>query len=162
MDRRSAARSLAPCGRARTMTGTRRLAAIVAADVAGYSRLMGQDEEGTDGIDYARKLCQEAVAGVLYDPAPVLGDLRLDQFPKVGLEALVRDGSQTARWSGADSNPRSHSARLLLRVNGGRDAHSEVGPRVRGRLRPAASLQISGPRRELGAPSMSSLRPLTA
>jgi len=29
------------------MTATRRLAAILAADVAGYSRLMGQDEEGT-------------------------------------------------------------------------------------------------------------------
>src|SRR6516165_7109519 len=30
-----------------TMTATRRLAAILAADVAGYSRLMGADEEGT-------------------------------------------------------------------------------------------------------------------
>jgi adenylate cyclase len=29
------------------MTATRRLTAIVAADVAGYSRLMGVDEEGT-------------------------------------------------------------------------------------------------------------------
>ena len=29
------------------MTQTRRLAAILAADVAGYSRLMGADEEGT-------------------------------------------------------------------------------------------------------------------
>jgi len=29
------------------MTATRRLAAIVAADVAGYSRLMEADEEGT-------------------------------------------------------------------------------------------------------------------
>ncbi len=29
------------------MTQTRRLAAILAADVAGYSRLMGVDEEGT-------------------------------------------------------------------------------------------------------------------
>ena len=28
-------------------TGERRLAAILAADVAGYSRLMGIDEEGT-------------------------------------------------------------------------------------------------------------------
>jgi adenylate cyclase len=28
-------------------TGTRRLAAILAADVAGYSRLMGADEQGT-------------------------------------------------------------------------------------------------------------------
>ena len=29
------------------MAATRRLAAILAADVAGYSRLMGNDEEGT-------------------------------------------------------------------------------------------------------------------
>jgi class 3 adenylate cyclase len=29
------------------MTATRRLAVILAADVAGYSRLMGADEEGT-------------------------------------------------------------------------------------------------------------------
>jgi adenylate cyclase len=29
------------------MTQTRRLAAILAADVAGYSRLIGADEEGT-------------------------------------------------------------------------------------------------------------------
>ena len=29
------------------MATTRRLAAILAADVAGYSRLMGVDEEGT-------------------------------------------------------------------------------------------------------------------
>ena len=29
------------------MTATRRLAAVLAADVAGYSRLMGADEEGT-------------------------------------------------------------------------------------------------------------------
>ena len=29
------------------MSRTRRLAAILAADVAGYSRLMGVDEEGT-------------------------------------------------------------------------------------------------------------------
>jgi adenylate cyclase len=29
------------------VTATRRLAAILAADVAGYSRLMGADEEGT-------------------------------------------------------------------------------------------------------------------
>ena len=29
------------------MTATRRLAAILAADVEGYSRLMGADEEGT-------------------------------------------------------------------------------------------------------------------
>ena len=32
---------------ATTTATTRRLAAILAADVAGYSRLMGVDEEGT-------------------------------------------------------------------------------------------------------------------
>ena len=31
------------------MSQTRRLAAILAADVAGYSRLMGEDESGTLG-----------------------------------------------------------------------------------------------------------------
>jgi hypothetical protein len=35
------------------MPAFRRLAAIFAADVAGYSRLMGEDEEGT--LKYARK-----------------------------------------------------------------------------------------------------------
>ena len=32
------------------MASTRRLAAILAADVAGYSRLMDEDEEGTDAL----------------------------------------------------------------------------------------------------------------
>src|SRR5438477_1563989 len=44
------------------MAGTRRLAAVLAADVAGYSRLMGADEEGT----LARL---KAVRGALVDPA---------------------------------------------------------------------------------------------
>src|SRR5207244_8395119 len=38
---------LRPGWAARAMASTRRLAAILAADVAGYSRLMGVDEEGT-------------------------------------------------------------------------------------------------------------------
>ena len=37
----------APAGQGHEMTPTRRLTAILAADVAGYSRLMGADEEGT-------------------------------------------------------------------------------------------------------------------
>src|SRR5215471_13040165 len=40
-----------------TMTATRRLTAILAADVAGYSRLMGQDEAGT-----ARALREHRIA----------------------------------------------------------------------------------------------------
>jgi TolB-like protein/class 3 adenylate cyclase len=41
------------------MTGTRRLAAILAADVAGYSRLMGAEEEGT--LERLKALCRELV-----------------------------------------------------------------------------------------------------
>jgi hypothetical protein len=49
------------------------------------------DLNGTpDGVHYAGKLGQEPVAGVLYDPASVLGDLRIDQFAEVGLEPFVR------------------------------------------------------------------------
>jgi adenylate cyclase len=42
------------------MSQTRRLAAILAADVAGYSRLMGADEEGT--------LAREALRSAPDDP----------------------------------------------------------------------------------------------
>jgi hypothetical protein len=41
------------------------------------------------GVDHARKFRQKAVAGVLYDPAPVLLDLRIDQLPEMPLEPLV-------------------------------------------------------------------------
>src|SRR6516165_7481439 len=40
-------RSPRPRGACPAMASTRRLAAILAADVAGYSRLMGEDAEGT-------------------------------------------------------------------------------------------------------------------
>jgi len=42
------------------MTPTRRLAAILAADVAGYSRLMGADEEGT--LERLKALRRELLA----------------------------------------------------------------------------------------------------
>ncbi len=47
------------------MTTSRRLVAIVATDVIGYSRLMGADEEGTRPA--MRKL-QEEARGVLMGP----------------------------------------------------------------------------------------------
>jgi hypothetical protein len=43
------------------MTATRRLAAILAADVAGYSRLIGADEEGAlNRLKSARRRAVEA------------------------------------------------------------------------------------------------------
>ena len=42
-----------------------------------------------DGIHNTGKFRQEPVAGVLYDPAPVLGDLGIDQLAEVRLEVFV-------------------------------------------------------------------------
>ncbi len=48
------------------MATTRRLAAILAADVVGYSRLMGGDEEGTLGHDLLEQA--EAARRILMQP----------------------------------------------------------------------------------------------
>src|ERR1700732_356198 len=67
------------------MTSLRRLAAILAVDVAGYSRLMGADEEGT----LARL---KAHSGLLFDPkvaehkgriVKTTGDGMVIEFPSV-------------------------------------------------------------------------------
>ena len=41
-------------------------------------------------IDHAWKFREHAVAGVLHHPAPMLGDLRLDQLTEMPLEPFVR------------------------------------------------------------------------
>ncbi len=41
------------------MTAARRLAAILAVDVVGYSRLMGEDDAGTRGLCGIDDLCGE-------------------------------------------------------------------------------------------------------
>ena len=52
------------------MPSTRRLAAVLAADVAGYSRLMGENEEGT-------LAALKAIRRELYDTArPIRPDRR--------------------------------------------------------------------------------------
>src|SRR5262249_40916264 len=42
------------------------------------------------GIQNTRKFRQEAVAGIFYDAAPMLRDLRIDQLPEMRFEPLVR------------------------------------------------------------------------
>src|SRR5215469_13924228 len=66
------------------MTSTRRLAAILAADVAGYSRLMGADEEGT--LQALR-----AIRSELIDPTIAAHNGRLVKTTGDGL--LVEFGS---------------------------------------------------------------------
>src|SRR5215471_8019120 len=43
-----------------------------------------------DGIDHARKFREQAVAGILHDPAAMLSDLRINQFAEMRFQALVR------------------------------------------------------------------------
>jgi class 3 adenylate cyclase len=47
------------------MSQTRRLAAILAADVAGYSRLIGADEGGT--LERLKALCRDRLSVVFED-----------------------------------------------------------------------------------------------
>ena len=67
------------------MSQTRRLAAILAADVAGYSRLMGADEEGTlerlNGL--RRELLDPKIAGHKGRIVKTTGDGLLVEFPSV-------------------------------------------------------------------------------
>jgi len=98
------------------MTAIRRLAAILAADVAGYSRLIGADEGGT-------LQALKAIRAGLIDPTITAhngrlvktpGDWLLVEFGSVvdalrcATEVEAGMGSQrTLRWRELDSNSRS-------------------------------------------------------
>src|SRR5215813_3950503 len=68
-----------------TAVATRRLAAILAADVAGYSRLMGADEEGTlDRLKaHRRKLTDPKIKEHHGRIVKTTGDGALVEFPSV-------------------------------------------------------------------------------
>src|ERR1700686_4667534 len=67
------------------MPATRRLAAILAADVAGYSRLIGEDEEGTLArfSAHRRELIDPAIAGHHGRIVKTTGDGLLVEFGSV-------------------------------------------------------------------------------
>src|SRR5499433_3897058 len=67
------------------MSQTRRLAAILAADVAGYSRLMGADEEGTlERLKaHRRELVDPKVKEHRGRTVKLTGDGALVEFPSV-------------------------------------------------------------------------------
>src|SRR6516162_9070932 len=67
------------------MSQTRRLAAILAADVAGYSRLMGADEEGTHERlkAHLRELVEPKIAEHRGRIVKNTGDGFLAEFPSV-------------------------------------------------------------------------------
>src|SRR5262252_8651790 len=86
------------------MTEQRRLAAIVSADVAGYSRLMGQDESGTLAALKAlrRELIDPAIAAHGGRSVKPTGDGRLLDFASV-VDAVRGDvTAQPARAARSD------------------------------------------------------------
>ena len=68
-----------------TATATRRLAAILAADVVGYSRLMGADEEGTHERlkTHFRQLVEPKIEEHQGRVVKNTGDGLLAEFPSV-------------------------------------------------------------------------------
>ena len=84
----------------------RRLAAIVSADVVGYSRLMGADEVGTHARLKARfsELVEPAIARHGGRVVKLMGDGLLAEFPSVvdaALERCHRNDSRHAATLGA-------------------------------------------------------------
>jgi TolB-like protein/class 3 adenylate cyclase len=96
------------------MTTTRRLAAILAADVAGYSRLMGADEEGTlERLKAIRaELIDPTIAGHHGRIVKTTGDGLLVEF------ASVVDAIRCATaWQAAMANhPQSAASRIEFRI----------------------------------------------
>jgi class 3 adenylate cyclase len=66
------------------MTASRKLAAILAADVVGYSRMMGEDEAGTAQAVLARREAAESIAAA-HDGRifKTMGDAVFIEFPSV-------------------------------------------------------------------------------
>src|SRR5690242_15885274 len=93
------------------MTATRRLAAILAADVAGYSRLVGADEEGTLArlqlhrrelidpkiIEHRGRIVKTTGDGILVEFASVVDALRCAVEVQGGLAERNAVSSANAR-----------------------------------------------------------------
>ena len=96
------------------MTAIRRLAAILAADVAGYSRLMGADEEGT--LERLKALrCERLDPKIAEHHGRIPGLLTRGPDHRrrpAGVRAIIMDRSQ--RRTPALRSRRARSRNLLL------------------------------------------------
>src|SRR5713101_5836616 len=93
----------------------RRLAAILSADVQGYSRLMAQDEEATvRTLDQYRAIMSELIASHHGRVVDMPGDNLLAEFPSA-LEA-VRSGIEIQRALAARNADQPHNREMKFRI----------------------------------------------
>jgi class 3 adenylate cyclase len=94
------------------MADTRRLAAVMAVDVVGYSRLMGEDEAGTArAVREHREAARPLVADRGGRIVKTMGDGLLLEFPSVvaavecavAIQKLWTSGTRERRRRGASS-----------------------------------------------------------
>src|ERR1700689_2992196 len=94
----------------------RRLAAILAADVAGYSRLMSQDEAGTlaELKTHRSELIEPAIAKYGGRVVKLMGDGILVEFSSV--VAAVECGAEVQREMAQGNRGKSEAGRMLLPI----------------------------------------------
>ena len=97
----------------------RKLAAILAADVAGYSRLVGTDEDGTLARLRAlfRGAVQPAVAAHRGRVFKLMGDAFLAEFPSEVDTVLCAAALQEAAEARAAGEPEDRRIRLRVGVH---------------------------------------------
>jgi TolB-like protein/class 3 adenylate cyclase/Tfp pilus assembly protein PilF len=97
------------------MTASRKLAAILAADVVGYSRMMGEDEAGTASLVRERREAAQPIitahGGRLFK---IMGDGMFVEFPSVvaAVECALAMQKQTA----ASNDAALEAKRVLYRI----------------------------------------------
>src|SRR5262245_56109645 len=101
------------------MASTRRLAAILAADVAGYSRLMGVDEEGTHERlkAHLRELVDPKIAEHHGRTVKNTGDGLLGEFPSVVDAVRCAVEIQRGMIDREPDVPEEHRIRFRIGVN---------------------------------------------
>jgi class 3 adenylate cyclase len=113
------------------MTATRRLAAILAADVAGYSRLMGADEEGTHERlkAHRRELVDPKIGEHSGRIVKTTGDGMLAEFPSVvdAVRCAELQRAMIDREAGVPK-PRPASTLEIARAGRRRPNGSGAGP----------------------------------
>jgi len=101
------------------MATTRRLAAILAADVAGYSRLMGADEEGTHERPQAlrRELVDPKIGEHFGRVVKNTGDGMLAEFPSVVDAVRCAAELQRAMIDREAGTPEDRRIRFRIGIN---------------------------------------------